>query len=33
MSLNSDSALMDEPILIKLYTVAVYYLRMCMKEV
>jgi len=32
MSCKSNSSLTDEPILMKLYTVAVYHLRMYMKE-
>ena len=33
MSCKFNSSLMNKPILMKLYTVAVYDLRMCMKEV
>jgi len=32
ISCKHNSSLMDKPILIKLYTVVVYDLRMCMKE-
>ena len=32
LSCKCSSSLMDEPMLMKLYTVAVYTLRMCMKE-